>query len=217
MERKRVAHKHLRATTFWCVLGLHTDLTLNDLKGVSLVLSSTCVHSPWQHVERWTCQPNYRKRLLSTWAIYCEERPLSHQKPSSCPERQWGCRGHFSRTETCQLKIYSAGVMEKALIQFALINLKQRLMNRGEKIEKQVRAAHIHKCSSQYTRGHASVKSTISFGHPVRVGHVYATVVSERDEHIGLDSGFLHGLSGWCMAPGGALSPGSNQSWRLPA
>lgn len=132
MELKRVGHGNSCVTTFWRVLGLHTDLTSNDLKGVSLGLSSTCVHFPRQHVERWTCQPIYRKRLLSTWAIYCEEQPLSHQKPSSCPERQWGCRGHFSRTETCQLKIYSAGVMEKALIQFALINLKQWLTKRGK-------------------------------------------------------------------------------------
>ncbi len=106
-------------------------LTSNNLIDVHL-LSPVRVRFPAQHVERWSCQPKYWKRLLSTWDICCEEQPLSHQKPSSCPERQWGCRGHFSRTETCQLKIYSGGVMENALIQFMLINLKQWLKKRGK-------------------------------------------------------------------------------------
>lgn len=44
-----------------------------------------------------------------------------------------------------QLKIYSGGVMEKALIQFTLINLKQRLSRtRGRREEGQNAAALIH-------------------------------------------------------------------------
>lgn len=71
--------------------------------------------------------------------------------------------------------------MENALIQFMLINLKQRLKKRGKNRGESGTAARIHKCSLQYATGHVSEKSTMSFGHPVCDGHVYVTVVSERD------------------------------------
>lgn len=190
--------------------GLNLALTSNDLNGISLTLSSTCVHFPRaacgtmklpaQLLEMFTL---YLSHLLWRTASLTPEAVIMSGKTVKLQRTFFTHRNLSAENLQCRCNGKSSNPIHAH-------------KSKKTEEENQVRAAHIHKRGSQDATGHASAKSTMSFGHPVRDGYVYATVVSERDEHSGLDWGCLHGLSGWCMTPDGAVSPGSNQSRRLP-